>query len=452
MEKIPLKNMPFTPLSGNGKIHVRLTQGFFQTLRRLISGSLLALFFGIVWIQADGQPGLLFDFNQHRINLFGIQLSWFDLPLLGGLMIAGTLLLFFMALGWGRIWCGFACPQSIWTWLFIRIEQWTEGDASLRRKQERQPLKGSRLIRRLLKHSLWLCLSLATAITFTGYFVPIREIIADSISLTLSLTTVGWIMIMATLTYLNGGLVREKVCLHMCPYSRFQTVMFDADTRTVSYNSVRGEPRRRSNNNVQAQGDCIDCSLCVQVCPTGIDIRHGLQYECINCGACIDACDRVMNKIGQPKGLIAFYSDNQLKGKPSPLLRPRLWLYLAMILITSVPLIYGFGNKTELLVEVRRDRQQLYLQLENGELCNIYHLKVESFTGEAETITISAKTTFKSTLRGQTVISPQALNQWFSYHLCTTGADGNRNTPIRFLIQSETQQKSKASMFIRPLN
>lgn len=225
MEKIPVVQ-DYTPsFAEDGKIHVRLTKGRFQNLRRLTSWPLMALFFGLVWIQIDGQPWLLFSFAQHQIVLFGNALSWHDLPLLAGLLIASACLLFFMAVAWGRVWCGFACPQSIWTWLFIRIEDFTEGQASKRARAEGQPLRGERLLRRIAKHMLWIGLATLTALTFTGYFIPIREIVSDAVQLQLSPAISGWLAIMAGLTYANAGLVREKICLHACPYSRFQSVM-----------------------------------------------------------------------------------------------------------------------------------------------------------------------------------------------------------------------------------
>ncbi|MFG1490603.1 cytochrome c oxidase accessory protein CcoG, partial [Oceanospirillum sp. HFRX-1_2] len=355
------------------KFYVRLTEGRFQNWRRLVSGPLIIAFFLLAWLQWDGQPLLLFSFEERRIYLFGGQLSWHDLPLMAGLMIAGACLLFFMAVGWGRVWCGFACPQSIWTWLFIRIEQMTEGKASLRAKNDRLPLTGKRLLRRLAKHGLWLAFSFLTALTFTGYFLPVQELFTGFFTLDLSLAVWGWLISMAALTYVNAGLVREKICLHACPYSRFQGVMFDQHTRTVSYDDGRGEPRRLRGKNGQVDmipvqnlavapvqkrvandssmpviknsaGDCVDCTICVQVCPVGIDIRDGLQAACIDCGACIDACDQVMDKVGKPRGLIRFASEVELSGSPvkQTLMRPKLAGYAVVMLLALGAVMLGF--------------------------------------------------------------------------------------------------------------
>lgn len=463
MEQIPVYNhpptQPSTTTAVGGKIHVRLTQGRYQNIRRLVSGSLLALFFALVWVEVDGAPWLLFDFAQHRITLFGTHFSWSDLPVMAGLMIAGTALLFFMAVGWGRLWCGFACPQSIWTWLFIRIEDLTEGRAGLRRKQEQMPLKGALLFRRLLKHGLWLLLSVATALTFTGYFIPIREMLSDSLSLQLSLATLFWLVTMSALTYVNGGLVREKVCFHMCPYSRFQGVMFDPDTRTVTYDAGRGEPRMRGkaptptdsdNGQHVRQGDCVDCSLCVQVCPTGIDIRNGLQYECIDCGACIDACDAVMDKLGLRRGLIAFQSENQLRNLPSPLFRPRMLTYLLIILASTSAVLYGFANRTELLLEVRRDRQDLYQQMSDGRLCNLYHLKLEVYTQRSTPVNVIVDAGFDTQLVGSPNISEQFFNQWQPYRVCTYANNLPSRSELSFRVKQGESEAIKESKFIAP--
>ena len=384
MQKIPTVQLHSPAANGDGKIHVRLTEGLYQNIRRLISWPLLGLFFGLVWVQHNGQPWLLFSFAQHKIIVFGHAYSWFDLTLLAGLMVASAFLLCFMAVAWGRVWCGFACPQSIWTWLFIRIEQLTEGRASQRARREGQPLTAQQTLRRIAKHALWLLLALATAITFTGYFVPVRDIFASAAALQISPLLLGWLLIMSALTYINAGLVREKICLHACPYSRIQGVMFDQHTRTVSYDASRGEPRasKRNNsklNNNKRQGDCVDCSLCLQVCPVGIDIRQGLQAACIDCGACIDACDKVMATLNRPKGLIRFASLAQLQNKPSPQARTRLAGYAAALLLATSAVAYGFTHTTSLQVAISRDRNALTTRLGQHHICNNYRIKVESF-------------------------------------------------------------------------
>lgn len=451
MQKIPVIQDPTPPFATDGKFHVRLTEGRFQNLRRLTTWPMIALFFGLAWVQVDGQPFLFFSFEHRRITLFGSALSWHDLPLMAGLMIAGATLLFFMAVAWGRVWCGFACPQSIWTWLFIRIEQLTEGRASERSKTDHLPLRGTRLLRRVLKHLLWILLATFTAVTFTGYFVPIREIAADMINLQMSSALFGWLTIMAALTYANAGLVREKICLHACPYSRFQSVMFDDNTLTVSYDAKRGEPRANRRNADANSGDCVDCGICVQVCPTGIDIRNGLQAACIDCAACIDACDTVMDRIDRPRGLIRFASERQLEGKQSPFLRPRLAGYAAVTLCAISAVIYGFTDTKGLLVEVRRDRTVLFTQLDQNTVCNNYRVKVEGFASGQELIKVSLSGDPTFTLNGPDTIRLSDSNSaWLPYRICGSNVE-QPNARLAFVFTGNGISTSKETTFISKL-
>ena len=458
------------------KFYVRLTEGRFQNWRRLISTPMIVAFFALAWMQWDGQPLLLFSFEERRIYLFGGQMSWHDLPLMAGLMIAGACLLFFMAVGWGRVWCGFACPQSIWTWLFIRIERFTEGKAAQRAKNDRLPLRGGRLLRRLAKHFLWLAFAFFTALTFTGYFLPVRELFVGFFQLDLSLAVWGWLISMALLTYVNAGLVREKICLHACPYSRFQGVMFDKHTRTVSYDTGRGEPRRLRGKAVQdglipalniseltatenesltnkgmvskaAAGDCIDCTICVQVCPTGIDIRDGLQAACIDCGACIDACDQVMDKIGKPRGLIRFASEvelaqPELADKTHPLMRPKLAGYATVMLLALSAVMLGFTQTKDLLLEIRRDRGALFTRLDNNQVCNHYKIKVEGYKQGVQSVRVSTQG-----MEGLTLYGDQRLNLddnnagWRAYRVCAPEPTGVTQE-IQFVIEAEGEQET----------
>ncbi|MCP4596298.1 cytochrome c oxidase accessory protein CcoG [Neptuniibacter sp.] len=456
---IPITTLPSSPrLPGNGKFHVRLTEGFFQNLRRLISWPLIALFFGMVWVEIDDKPAVLFDFPAHSIWLLGTELSWYDLPVLSGLLISGASLLFFMAVGWGRVWCGFACPQSIWTWIFIRIEDLTEGKAAQRSKEEQASLSGSKLLRRITKHTLWFAVALMTAVTFSGYFVPIETLITQLISAEASLFTLSWIISMTLLTYLNAGLVREKVCLHMCPYSRFQGVMFDENTLTVSYDKQRGEPRTHLRGDAENSGDCVDCNICVQVCPTGIDIRDGLQAACIDCAACIDACDTVMQKLGRKTGLIGFYSEKKLERAPSPsseqsvYLRPRLIAYLSLCVISIWGVTYGLQNRTELLINIEKERGQLF-QLSGNQICNNYHVELESFSPELQQLRLhvtSDHATKPLTLRGP---NPVLLNNQYAteiYTVCAEEGYLSGSNPIAFNFTQGEFSGTKQSTFIAP--
>ncbi|WP_286239576.1 cytochrome c oxidase accessory protein CcoG [Neptuniibacter halophilus] len=458
-DKIPVTQLSDPPLPGNGKFHVRLVEGFYQNLRRLISWPLIGLFFGLGWVRIDGQPLVMFDFAAHRIFLFGAELSWYDLPILAGLMIAGASLLFFMAVGWGRVWCGFACPQSIWTWIFIRIEQFTEGRASQRAKQDAQSFTPLRLLRRGLKHLIWLLVALITALSFSAYFVPIETLLSDLIHARASWFSISWLTVMTLLTYLNAGLVREKVCLHMCPYSRFQGVMFDPDTRTVSYDQQRGEPRRDKHHPQSAEGDCVDCGICVQVCPTGIDIRNGLQAACIDCAACIDACDQVMDKLGRDRGLIGFYSEQQLnttmlprQEEHSPMLRPRLLGYLSVLVVTLWAVVYGLGQRTDLLIEIARERGELY-QMEGNRICNRYRVELERFNPDLKQLQLAVRTAepgLNLTVSGPLLIDLQPGNRVIHYQLCSQKAPMQSRNQIHFEFNQAGFIASKESTFLAP--
>ena len=448
MQKVSVIQDFSKPNLSDGKFHVRLIEGRFQNLRRLSSWPMIALFFGLVWIQYEGQPWLLFSFEQHRIILFGNAFSWRDLPLLSGLLIVGANLLFFVAVAYGRIWCGFACPQSLWTWMFIRIEQLIEGRANQRAKSDKGPMASDRLIRRIVKHAVWLTLALVTAISFTGYFVPIRTVLSDLSTLNSSPTLFGWLSIMTGLTYLNAGLIREKICLHACPYSRFQGVMFDRDTRTVSYDRMRGEPRAHQRHADEKSGDCVDCKLCIQVCPTGIDIRNGLQASCIDCAACIDACDNVMNKLNLPPGLIRFASENQLAKSGSPMLRPRLIFYGVVLVFVSTFLIVEFSKTTTLFASVQRDRNSLFIQLDENTICNDYRVKVEDVSNRQPLIDVSLSNQPLFELFGAKQIDMTLSDSvWHRYRVCTQDLDVAR-TSLTFNFIGTVDSISKTTTFL----
>lgn len=439
MQKIPLKDATHN----HGKIYVRLMSGRFQTLRRIVSWPLLAAFFLLAWLRVEGEPLLMFSFSTHRILLFGFELSWYDLQLLGGLLIAGAALLFFLSMLAGRVWCGFACPQSIWTWIFIRIEDLVEGKANRRAKQDKQPIQTNVLLRRIIKHSLWLLISLLTALTFTGYFTDVYGLLWNVWHLELPIYIAIWLLIVAGLTYLNAGLMREQICLHACPYSRFQSVMLDQHSKIVSYDDARGEPRLvKHNASAHKQGDCVDCTLCVQVCPVGIDIRQGLQAPCINCGACIDACDSVMKKLSKPLGLIRFASESELQGKPYQLMRPRLVGYLSIVIVALAAVGYGFTQTTNLLVEFNRERGVMYTVQGDDEICNFFKVKAEAFNVVAEQMSMTAVTP-NYTIYGDPLVPLEKGNAYpRSLRVCTKQpVPGKSVIDIRFVAGSSMLEK-----------
>jgi cytochrome c oxidase accessory protein FixG len=377
---LPAAAPPGAFYAAAAKIYPREIDGRFSRLRKAAVVVLLGLFYGLAWLDWDGHQALLFDLPARKFHIFGLTLWPQDFLYLTLLLIIAALSLFFFTALAGRLWCGYACPQTVWTELFVWIEQWTEGSRSQRMKLDRAPWTAPKLLRKGSKQLLWLALALVTGITFVGYFTPIRTLGAQITSLQLGPWPSFWIFLYSLATYGNAGFLREQVCKYMCPYARFQSAMFDEDTLIISYDEQRGEPRgaRRRGSSARAlgRGDCIDCTLCVQACPTGIDIRAGLQYECIACGACIDACDGVMDKMGTPRGLIRYTTEHALQHEKTRVLRPRLLVYAALIAVVSAVLIYSLLTRTPLILDVIRDRNALYREVRGDRIENAYTLKM----------------------------------------------------------------------------
>ncbi len=361
------------------KIYPREVHGLFASLRLLGVTALLGLFYLLPWFNFDGRQAVLFDLPERKFYIFNMVFWPQDFIYLTLLLVIAALSLFFFTALAGRLWCGFACPQTVWTELFMWIEHRIEGNRNQQMKLDKQPWK-KKFPKKFLKHFLWLALSLYTGFTFVGYFTPIRELAATIPTFDFGPWELFWIFFYGFATYGNAGWMREQVCLYMCPYARFQSAMFDQDTMIISYDPKRGEPRGTRKKNVDPQsvglGDCVDCTLCVQVCPTGIDIRDGLQYQCIGCAACIDACDDVMEKMGYPKGLIRYTTENRLAGKETHILRPRIIVYGLILLAITVGTIYAMVNKPILEMDVIRDRNSLFRETGMGMVENVYTVKI----------------------------------------------------------------------------
>lgn len=366
-------------------IYVREIKGIFQKLRRTSNWALMLLFFLLPWINIGDRPLILFDLPSREFHIFTATFYPQEFILLSWLLIICAFGLFFITVFAGRVWCGYTCPQSVWTFLFIWLEHRIEGSRNRRIKLDNQPMSTDKAWRKSAKHAAWLTIALATGITFVGYFTPIRELVAELPTLEAHGWSYFWVGFFLVFTYLNAGWLREQVCIYMCPYARFQSVMFDRDTLIVSYDETRGEPRghrKKSLSHLEAReagyGDCIDCDLCVQVCPTGIDIRDGLQYECITCAACIDACDSVMDKMGYPRGLVRYTTENALEGKKSHIMRPRLLGYFAALLVMVGTFAWAINDRMPLGFEAERERTQLYQMTRDGRISNVYSLTVRN--------------------------------------------------------------------------
>lgn len=382
-QRIPVHQEPAhatTLYARREPIQVRHVRGIYQKLRDAGMGISIFVYMILPWVQFDGRQAMLFDLPQRRFDIFMFSFWPQDFMFLAWALILSALALFFVTVFAGRVYCGYFCPQTNWTRLFFTIERWCEGDRLQRQNLAAAPWSLNKLTRRLVKHSGWLIVSLATGLTFVGYFTPIRELIPDFFTGQIGGWAWFWIGFFTLATYGNAGFMREQVCLYMCPYARFQSVMFDANTLIVSYDEERGEPRRRglrkAANSNQSAGDCIDCNLCVQVCPTGIDIREGLQVGCITCAACIDACDEVMTRIDRPKGLIRYTTENALAGHFQKLLRPRLLGYGGVLAALTLLFAAQLYQRVPLQVDVLRDRHELYRQTSDGFIENSYRLQL----------------------------------------------------------------------------
>ena len=375
------------------KVYPREVHGIFAAMRWLAVFVLLGLYYGLPWLHWEGKQLLLFDLPARKFHIFGLTIFPQDFVYLTLLLIIAALSLFFFTAIAGRLWCGYACPQTVWTEVFLWMERKIEGDRPRQMKLDKAPWSARKFGIKGAKHAAWIAFSAWTGFTFVGYFTPIIELGTKLLSFNLGPWETFWIAFYGFATYGNAGWMREQVCIYMCPYARFQSAMFDRDTLIISYDEERGEPRgsrkRKSNPRELGLGDCIDCTMCVQVCPTGIDIRNGLQYQCIGCAACIDACDDVMDRMGYTKGLVRYTTQNAVSGIRTHVVRPRTIVYAVMLLMLTSGVVYGLASRVPLDLDVIRDRNALYRETNEGLVENVYTLKVLNMDDSAHTYTLS---------------------------------------------------------------
>lgn len=372
------------------KIQPRSVQGLFANWRWVMVWITQLVFYGMPWLEWNARQAVLFDLEARRFYIFGLVLYPQDFIYLTGLLVICAFALFLFTAVAGRLWCGFACPQTVYTEIFLWIEKKVEGDRSARLRLDQSAMSAGKLGKRSLKHALWIAFSLWTGFTFVGYFTPIRELGALSVAAALGPWQLFWIFFYGFATYGNAGFLREQVCKYMCPYARFQSAMFDRDTMIVTYDARRGEPRgprsKKADPKALGLGSCVDCTLCVQVCPTGIDIRNGLQSDCIGCAACIDVCDDVMDKVGYPRGLIRFSTENGLDNGWTTrqmlrrALRPRVLIYTAILGAITLAVGLSLFMRTPLKVDVIRDRGALARMVEQGRIENVFRLQIMNAT------------------------------------------------------------------------
>lgn len=362
------------------KIYTRKIEGFFQRLRLFSGWPLLMGYFLLPWLSWDGRQAILFDLPARKFHILGLTFWPQDFPLLAFLLIIAAFALFAVTVLAGRVWCGYTCPQTVWTSIFMWLEQKTEGSRNQRIKLDQEPRSLAKLSKKVSKHISWLFVAFLTGMTFVGYFYPVKDLLYEFATFTSGQWQVLWTVFFTCATYINAGWMREQVCMYMCPYARFQSVMFDKDTLIVSYDATRGEPRgsrKRSATYLDHNlGSCVDCELCVQVCPTGIDIREGLQYECIGCALCIDACDSIMDKMEYPRGLIRYTSENELAGGTTQWLRPRIVGYVLVLCLMVSAFAFNLLSRVPVELTTIRDRTQLYITMDDGQIENIYTLQL----------------------------------------------------------------------------
>jgi cytochrome c oxidase accessory protein FixG len=376
------------------KIYPRAVTGLFARWRWGLVFFTQVLFYGLPWLQWGQRQAMLFDLGARRFYIFGYVLYPQDFIYLTGLLVISALSLFLFTAVAGRLWCGFACPQTVYTEMFLWIERKVEGDRNARMRLDGSAMSIEKLVKKWFKHILWGSLALWTGFSFVGYFTPIRELGLEFLQTRMGSWEVFWVFFYGLATYGNAGFLREQVCKYMCPYARFQSAMFDRDTLIVSYDATRGEPRgsrsRKADPAALSLGACIDCDLCVHVCPTGIDIRKGLQYECIGCGGCVDVCNTVMDKMNYPRGLIRFSTQNAItKGWTRKdiwrhILRPRVLLYGAVLASLCIAVTWSLVVRTPLRVDVVRDRGTLSRIVEGGRIENVYRLQVMNATEQPQ--------------------------------------------------------------------
>ena len=396
--QVPIEEVEMALFEDRKNIYIRSQKGWFSSWRWALAFFTQILFYGAAWLNWNDRQAVLFDLVTRKFYIFGLVLWPQDFIYLAVLLVISALSLFLFTAIAGRLFCGYACPQTVYTEIFMWIEMKIEGERNARIKLDASPMSLHKINLKVIKHSLWLILAMWTGFTFVGYFTPIHTLAGEVLAFSLGPWETFWLLFYGFATYGNAGFMREQVCKYMCPYARFQSAMFDQDTLIVTYDVERGDPRGSRNKKVDFKalglGACVDCDICVQVCPTGIDIRNGLQYECIACGACIDGCNQVMDKMGYERGLIRYTTEHALNEKLDKrsmwrrVFRLRTMIYAGILSLIILAAVVSLAYHVPLKVDVMRDRSMPKIT-ENGAIENVYRLQIMNTQEVAHTYQIS---------------------------------------------------------------
>ncbi len=449
------------------KIYARSVSGWFNRWRWAMVFATQLVFYGLPWLQWNDRQAVLFDLAARRFYIFNMVLYPQDLIYLTGLLVLSALSLFLFTAIAGRLWCGYTCPQTVYTEIFMWVERKIEGDRIARMRLDKSAWGLNKIARKSAKQAVWIAIGLWTGFSFVGYFTPIQELAGLALSFSLGPWELFWVLFYGFATYGNAGWMREQVCKYMCPYARFQSAMFDRDTLTVTYDVARGEgrgarPRSDTPDQYHAKGlgDCIDCGLCVQVCPTGIDIRNGLQYECISCAACIDVCNGVMDKMNYPRGLIRNSTENGVERKLTQaqmfrrVLRPRVLVYSALLGVVAAGMLYSLLARANFKVDVQRDRGSVAQMAGQGQVDNVYRLQIGNATEQPQTYLIRVEGLAGATLvPGALPVVEAASSRSFAARVRVPAGLSAGTHPLNFVISTQAapqDEVTEKSVFLMP--
>ena len=446
------------------KIYPRSVSGLFSNWRWGFVFLTQLVFYGLPWLEWGQRQAVLFDLGARRFYIFNLVLYPQDFIYLTGLLVISALSLFLFTAVAGRLWCGYACPQTVYTEIFLWIEKKLEGDRSARMRRDAGPWSADKLLRKGGKHAVWLLVALWTGFTFVGYFTPVKDLGLELLQLRMSSWEVFWTLFYGFATYGNAGFMREQVCKHMCPYARFQSAMFDKDTLIVTYDEQRGEPRgarsRKADPVALNLGACIDCTLCVQVCPTGIDIRKGLQYECIGCGACADVCDTVMDKMGYARGLVKYSTENAVSQHWTMsqtlrhVLRPRVLVYTAILGAVVLAMGISLALRTPFKVDVVRDRGALARIVSGGAIENVYRLQIMNATESSQQYVISVSGLKGAQVKSEDTVAVEATqSRWVAVRVQVpydAAAPGSHTIHFDIAARDSTDNVREKAVFLIP--